>query len=73
MENYYDMNGFRVHFRIADYASDPMVMAITATAEDDEFDAVLTVNIGSRIEVPFKASASLPVRSRKASGRQREI
>ena len=36
MENYYDMNGFRVHFRIADYASDPMVMAITAAAEDDE-------------------------------------
>ena len=50
MENYYDMNGFRVHFRIADYASNPMVMAITAEAEDDEFDMVLTVNIGSSIE-----------------------
>ena len=45
----YNMNGFRVRFRIADYASDPMVMAITATAEDDEFDVVLSVNIGSSI------------------------
>ena len=42
----YNMNGFRVRFRIADYASNPMVMAITATAEDDEFDVVLSVNIG---------------------------
>lgn len=35
MANYYDMNGCKVRFSIADYASDPMVMAITATAEDD--------------------------------------
>lgn len=45
----YNMNGFRVRFRIADYTSAPMVMAITATAEADEFDSVLTVNIGSSI------------------------
>ena len=45
----YNMNGFRVRFRIADYASAPMVMAITATAEDDEFDMVLSVNIGNSI------------------------
>ena len=49
MANYYDMNGCKVRFSIADYASDPMVMAITATAEDDEFDLVLSVNIGSSI------------------------
>lgn len=49
MANYYDMNGCKVRFSIADYASDPMVMAITATAENDEFDLVLSVNIGSSI------------------------
>ena len=49
MANYYDMNGCKVRFSIADYASDPMVMAITATAEDDEFDVMLSVNIGSSI------------------------
>ena len=49
MANYYDMNGCKVRFSIADYASAPMVMAISATAEDDEFDLVLSVNIGSSI------------------------
>ena len=31
----YNMNGFRVRFRIADYASNPIVRAITATSVDD--------------------------------------
>lgn len=45
----YYMNGIKVRISIADYASDPMVMAVYAIAEDDEFDAVLSVNIGSSI------------------------
>ncbi|HRU98626.1 MAG TPA: DUF4313 domain-containing protein [Ruminococcus sp.] len=49
MAKFYDMNGYKVYMKVADYLSDPMVLAVIATAEDDEFEVTLSVNIGNSI------------------------
>ena len=53
----YDMNGERVSFRIADYISDPMVMAISAyDADTGEPYCTMSVNFGNFYGDPYSGS-----------------
>ena len=49
MKKEFDFYGFKAHFTIADYQSEPMAMALLVNDEDDNEIGRLTVNIGSSI------------------------